>query len=206
MQRAILATAYLAPVEYFYFLINCEPCIEAHDLFQKQTYRSRCTIVTATGVQTLSIPVVHHAGKMPIREVAIDYKTAWQRQHWKSIITAYSKSPYFLYYRDYLEPFFTQRTETLFELNTAITTLILKLLKAKTVLSFTSEYVKNYVETVDLRHNLSPKRLVDFSTGFTLSQYERSFVHHTHFHRGISIIDLLFHKGMESLDYLQKYC
>jgi hypothetical protein len=139
MQRAILATAYLAPIEYFYFLINREPFIEAHEFFQKQTYRSRCAIVTASGVQTLSIPVVHHSNKMSIRETAIEYKTAWQRQHWKSIITAYNKTPYFLYYRDYLEPFFTQKIETLFEFNNAVTAQILKLMRTDVVPSFTSE-------------------------------------------------------------------
>jgi len=206
MQRSILATAYLAPIEYFYFLLNRESCIEAHEFFQKQTYRSRCSIVTSTGVQTLSIPIVHFKSKIPIKEVAIEYKTAWQRQHWKSIITAYNKTPYFLYYRDYFEPFFTRKFDTLFEFNYDLILLILKLMKAKTDLSFTSEYIKNYDNALDLRNNLSPKKISDFSLKFTLPKYDRSFVHHTYFHRGISIIDLLFNKGNESLNYLQKYC
>jgi hypothetical protein len=183
MDCALLSTAYLPPIEYFYFLLTHEShLIEAHEFFQKQSYRSRCNILTSQGVLTLSIPVVHTATKIPIQEVKIDYKTPWQRNHWKSIITAYNKSPYFLYYQDYLQPFYANKIEYLWDFNTQLLKTLLKLLNLNLELSFTENYTKEYPsDYLDLRNSLNPKKQ-EITTN----------------NQGISIIDLLFNAGNES--------
>ena len=59
MQTVLLTSAYLPPVSFF-TAINSggDVLIEQYDNYCKQTYRNRCRIATAGGVQTLTIPVV----------------------------------------------------------------------------------------------------------------------------------------------------
>src|SRR5574344_2417566 len=84
--QVILSTAYLPPIEYFAFINESEVFfLEGAEHYQKQSYRNRANIMTGNGVQSLIIPVVHQSSKMMIRDVRIDYKNDWQRQHWKTI-------------------------------------------------------------------------------------------------------------------------
>ena len=48
--------------------------MEACENYQKQSYRNRCRIYAADGVQNLNFPIVHSGGSIniPIREVLVD--------------------------------------------------------------------------------------------------------------------------------------
>ena len=60
MTTALLQTTYLGPIQWYQKLYRYDHCmIEQHDSFQKQTYRNRCVIATANGVQALTVPVEH---------------------------------------------------------------------------------------------------------------------------------------------------
>ncbi len=89
------------------------------EYYHKQTYRNRAVILTAQGEQRLSVPVSCPRGPYtPVEDVRIDYAKNWQRDHWRSLCTAYNNSPYFLYYRDELEAILVQtRPERLWDLN-----------------------------------------------------------------------------------------
>ena len=53
----ILTSAYLAPIEYYTKLYAYDVAyIECFDHYMKQTYRNRCMIASAGGLQTLTIP------------------------------------------------------------------------------------------------------------------------------------------------------
>ena len=99
--RVILSSAYLAPVQYFTKLIQYdEVWIELSEHFLKQSYRNRCTILTANGPQNLSIPVAEGSNsKRIIRDVAISYDHSWQKLHWKALLSAYNNAPFFSIYR-----------------------------------------------------------------------------------------------------------
>ena len=57
-QTTILSSLYLAPVEYYASLYRSElVVIEINDNYQKQSYRNRCTIASANGPISLSIPI-----------------------------------------------------------------------------------------------------------------------------------------------------
>ena len=106
-KEIVVSTAYLPCIEYFAFIAKSEVFfMEDAETFQKQTYRNRTYIMTAGGVQTLILPTRHETQRNCIRDVRIDYKCPWQLKHWRAIESAYSGTPYFLYFKDYLYPFF----------------------------------------------------------------------------------------------------
>ena len=52
MTTALLQTTYFGPVQWYQKLHRYDHClIEQYDSFSKQTYRNRCVIATANGVQ-----------------------------------------------------------------------------------------------------------------------------------------------------------
>ena len=56
---ALLQTTYFGPIQWYQKLHSYDHClIEQYDSFQKQTYRNRCVIATANGVQALTVPVI----------------------------------------------------------------------------------------------------------------------------------------------------
>ena len=58
MTTALLQTTYFGPIQWYQKLYRYDHClIEQYDSYQKQTYRNRCIIATANGVQTLTVPV-----------------------------------------------------------------------------------------------------------------------------------------------------
>ena len=127
MKTTLLSTAYLPPIEYILKCLQTPVMLEVREHYTKQSYRNRSLIATANGVQALTIPVVHVSSKMPILDVRIDYAMPWQRLHWKSLDTAYNSSPYFLYFQDYIRPFYEKRYEFLFDFNLELMQVILKL-------------------------------------------------------------------------------
>lgn len=193
----LLSTAYLPPIEYFRKIVSTNAFfIEKHEHFVKQTYRNRCNILGPNGVQALSIPLVNTHDKIPVGEKKIAYAENWQKQHWRSITTAYANSPYFIYYSDELYVFYESKFENLLEYNTEILKLLLKLLKIKTEIKFTESFATD--EANDLRNTISPKTFHQS----TFKPYTQVFSEKFPFTPNLSIIDLLFNKGPESKEFL----
>ena len=81
--------------------------IERNDNFCKQTFRNRCLIATANGVQALTVPIERYEGaKCPMRDIRVSDHGEWRHLHWNAIVSAYGESPFFDYYADDLRPFF----------------------------------------------------------------------------------------------------
>ena len=198
----LLSTAYLPPVEYFAFLMDGEVWIENQENYSKQSYRNRTRILTGNGVQTLSIPVVHETHKPPISEVRIEYTTPWQRNHWRAIETAYNASPYYLYYKDILQPFFQQRFEFLFDFNLKLLYALMKALHIETDIRLTTEH--KTATTPDLRMLIHPKQCTLPQYPFKLAEsYYQVFDDRFGFTPNLSIIDLLFNAGPQTCQYLE---
>jgi hypothetical protein len=194
----ILPVAYLPPVSWFSVFINYENIlIEKHENYIKQTYRNRCRIFSANGVIDLTIPIKHRHKKIKIDEVEISYAESWQKNHWRSITSAYNNSSYFQFFKDELYYFYSNKINLLFEFNIELIKLILKLIKIKREINFTNEYLEN--QTPDFRQLIHPKKA---NTLFQPKHYEQVFSSKYAFVADLSIFDLLCMKGPETSDFL----
>ena len=180
-----------------------EALIEQHENFIKQTYRNRCNILAANGLISLSIPLVKISGeKIKIADVKIDYATGWQKQHIKSIESAYRNSPFYEYLIDDLLPFYEKKHKFLFELNLQIISTILEMLEIKKEIKFTANFIEPNKSNLDFRNQIKPKKQAEKITQLANEKYYQVFNEKHPFHADLSIIDLLFNLGSESYGYL----
>lgn len=200
-ESIILSTSYLGPIEYFAQLLMANKIIiDPNEHYQKQTYRNRCVVATANGKQPLIIPVKKPNGNhTKVKDVLIDYAEPWQKLHWGAIMSAYSHSPFLLYYQDALEPFYQKQYKFLFDYNQQLLDLVLDFLKRKLEI----EIPENYIEKVtpgmlDFRNAFSPKK----SSVQEFPPYIQVFSEKHGFYPNLSILDLLLNEGPAAKEYL----
>jgi hypothetical protein len=198
---AVLPMFYLPPVEYFTELniYNPDFVIEKHEHFPKQTYRNRCNICSPDGLLTLVVPVVK-GSKMhtPVKDVKISYDFRWQRLHWMSLQACYRRSAYFEYYEDDFAIFYEMKEPFLFDYNEKMLIMLLKLLKIKATIEYTKAYEAEYINLRDFRDSIHPKK----ASAFPQKPYYQVFEERQGFMQNLSIVDLLFNQGPQSLNYL----
>ncbi len=192
---------YLPSLEYFCALLaHDEIIIEAHEYFEKQSYRNRCIIQTTNKIDTLSIPVKNGNSKVLIKDLKIDYHQDWTRRHWGAIHSAYGKSPFFEFYSDYFRILIEKKPDFLFDLNLDLLTICLKLLRLEKTIIFTENYQKDVKN--DFRGLIHPKKVFTENQLYNPIPYRQNFGNK--FEPNLSIIDLLFCQGNQALKILQK--
>ena len=196
----IFPTAYLPSIEYVsLFLKSNDVSIELYETYQKQSCRTRCNVMTANGIQNLTIPVIKTNGNHTLtKDIEISYKEAWQQIHLRCLESAYRKSAYFDYYFPYFEKIYKQKFNTLVELNDFCLKTILKLLKVKKEYSYTEDFEK-IVDDKDFRVSLSKNNY----NNFEMKPYYQVFADRHGFISNLSIVDLLFNEGGNSVYNLQ---
>lgn len=198
--QIILSTAYFPPVEYLAYIFGArEILIEKEENYHKQTYRNRCYILSAGGMQSLSVPV--YSGKIhktKVKDIRIDYSKRWQQVHLRAIGSSYGSSPFFQYYFGDFESIINGNHEFLLDLNMYLLNLILKILKIKRKIQYTENYISITGDLNDHRYSITPKQ----DSGFISKEYLQVFREKTGFVRGLSIIDLIFNTGPDSVLYL----
>nr|WP_298927949.1 WbqC family protein [uncultured Allomuricauda sp.] len=175
---------------------------EACDNFQKQTYRNRCYICTDQGKHMLNIPIKHTKGKedhQKYSEIEMDNSFNWQKQHWRTLETAYRTSPFFEFYEDDLKPLFEEAKGSLFDFNLKTIKTIGDCLGIENPTKKTSSYEVIPSKNVDTRFLAESKR--ELSIG--LAEYSQVFEERHGFISNLSILDLLFNEGTNALTYLK---
>ncbi len=211
MTTALLQSTYFGPVQWYQKLYRFDHCvIEQYDSYQKQTYRNRCIIATANGLQVLTVPVEHlspitHNVPPVTKDLRISDHNQWRRVHWNALQSAYSESPFFDYYADDIRPFFEQKYEFLVDFNDAIRQKMCELLDIHPNVERSSAYtpaishqlsgIVDYRDTIHAKH---PQPDPDF----TPKKYWQVFQHKHGFLPNLSILDLLFCMGPEAVFYL----
>lgn len=199
-QTIYLSSAYLAPVEYYARLYNCEKAyIEQHDHYIKQTYRNRCVIAATDGPLTLSIPTEKpSSAKCAMKDIRISDHGNWRHLHANALESAYRNSPFYEYYEDDFRPFYEQKHEFLFDFNEALQSLVCQLIDLHPITERTSEYKMEFQPyEVDFRECIHPKK--ESLDGFKANPYYQVFEARHGFLPNLSIVDLLFNMGPESL-------
>lgn len=189
--------------------------IEACENFQKQSYRNRCYFYGADGVQSLQVPIIHEGGthKQPISDIRIDWSKPWLLQHKRAIISAYRTSAYFEYYQDELFAILDSQLEKLFDLNMAIIRFFIEKTGLAIDLHTTEDYSRegnilasdgSTTNCEDFRERIHPKKENNILEGLNLKKpYFQVFAQKHGFQSDLSIMDLLFNEGPESICYLK---
>lgn len=177
--------------------------VEREERYQKQSYRNRAVVMNGNGLLNLIIPTVHEGRMGIVKEVRIDYATPWQRAHWRSIESAYNNTPFYLYYKDALKPFFEQKFEFLFDFNLQLTQTLLNLMQTGKDVAITTAFTP-YSDS-DLRLLIHPKNARKEDYPLRLQQpYYQVFEDKFGFMPNLSVIDLLFNEGPQAAAYLQQ--
>ena len=200
MSTVLLQTTYFGPIQWYQKLYRYNSSlIEQYDSYQKQTYRNRCVIATANGLQALTVPVEHNS--QLVKDLRISDHNQWRRVHWNALQSAYSESPFFDYYADDIRPFFEKKYEFLIDFNESIRQTICNLLDIQSKVEYTSGYEKqmegvdDYREVINAKH---PQADADFQP----RRYWQVFEGKHGFQANLSILDLLFNTGNEAIFYL----
>lgn len=146
--------------------------------FRKMEGYNRYRIAGANGPLLLSVPIAGgREQRILLKEVRIDANSNWQKQHWRSIFSAYGRAPFFEHYAPSLEALLHRPFERLVDLNLAALEWTAAALKQKII--FTT------VEQGALYRGFLP---------FSLT-YAQVFADRHGFIPDLSILDLLMNEG-----------
>lgn len=201
--NTLLPIGYFPPISYFAYLLGEEITIEKHEHFVKQSLRNRCTILGANGPLNLLVPRTRTSERQVITETEIHEEGDWKTLHWRSLESAYRKSPYFEYYEDDLQPFFEAEYTHHFDLGLESIKVVCDILDIPFQPVFTDSYQTEF-GGIDLRNAWNKK---DYGVKNPVKEYPRYiqvFSDRHEFAPDLSILDLLFCQGPRAVDYLEE--
>ena len=205
-------------MEYFVAIANCDKCyIDIGEDYHKQSYRSRCNILSSNGILSLSIPIKRggtaNSHKVPISEIEIDYSKPWVHNHKIALLSGYKSSPFYDYYAPELFSIFDKKVTTLLELNNLLTLRILELCGVVNNIEFLTiekgkklggANVEERKKELDLRSQIQPKfKGESFLKESKMEKPYWQLFAKQGFIPNLSIVDLLFNEGPNSLTFLQ---
>jgi hypothetical protein len=192
---------YFPPVSFFSTLYK-ETYIhlDIYDIYRKMSFRNRCLIAGAQGIISLSVPLQNGRNQqVPMKEVRISDTDKWQSRHFKSIRSAYNRSPFFDFYQDELAAIYHRPFELLTEWNLCCLDWVKEKLAWRTRISVTDSAIGYQAEGVtDMRNRVLPKNFMEWKP----VKYRQVFEERTGFFPNLSILDLLFNCGPRSSELL----
>jgi len=172
--------------------------INIGEQYRKQSYRTRANVLGPHQVETLTVPIQKAPNNEIIKEIKIDNRENWQKPISKTIQNSYKKSPYYEYYEYLFQPLFEKHYTYLIDLNHKSLTICLEVLKInKTICQAEFSYFENKNDFI----SFNAKNRLDFPSFYQPKEYFQNFG--KKFEPNLSIIDLLFSKGPESVQILK---
>lgn len=224
MRVGIHQPMYLPWLGLFDRILKCDLFILLDNVpYSKNYFLNRNKIKTANGSVWLTIPVLlkGNSNKV-IKDVQIDNRNDWRKKHWMSIYYAYKNSKYFDNYVTFIEDFYRQDWEYLAEASSFMLSTLLKIFNINTPIKMASalgaqgkkedlilEICKlvqadEYLSGPDGRNYLTPALWQEkkIKVQFHDYQHPRYSQLHGEFLSHLSVIDLLFNCGPDSLSIL----
>ena len=204
-ETVIISSCYFPPIIFFSELVQAKNIVvDVHEYFVKQTLRNRTYICSAAGKLPLIIPVQHTGGKLTAaKDIQIIYAAGWQKNHWRSITSAYRNSPWFDFMEDDIASFFFTKEKFLCDLNEKILYTLLRLCGLNIPVTRSDAYVKDYPgQPADLRNLSDIKLFNEYNEQKNPTPYTQVFSAKLGFTGGLAILDLLFNTGRQARDYL----
>lgn len=202
--KTLLHPCYFPNIATFSMIVSSEICWEAEDNYQKQTYRNRSYICTDQGKHMLSIPIQHvggNQGRQKYKSVILDDSEQWQRQHWRTLQTAYRTSPFFEFYEDEIAPLFEKSYKYLYDFNLETINTVCDCLQVDFPVDKTESFRLEPLGMDDKRVMVSAKRKVSYKN----NEYHQVFGDRHDFIENLSVLDLLFNEGTNALAYLRQF-
>ena len=197
---ALFIPTYFSPISQYHALLNSNSItFEVEDNYQKQTYRNRCYIYGANGKQLINIPVsiLKSSKKTKSKDILVE-NSNWQKQHYKSFEAAYNHSPFFEFYKDDLQKIFSKKYTYLLDVNLDSFNFIKNALELPIEYKFSKTYEEN--KPNDFRDLADSKKKVEISFLSYIQMFDQKFG----FLKNLSILDLLFMEGPNSINFLVK--
>ena len=220
----ILQPGYLPWLGFFEQLYRCDVFVLYDDVqFEKGSWRNRNRIKTPNGSQWLTVPVVLKGEGFPlIKDVQINASVPWHKKHIKAITQNYSKSPFLKLYADSLFEILSRSWKFLIDLDLELIRWLSKELDIKTPIVLSSDLGipgSSVQRLVDIIHTLDGNHFYEGSSGRNYIDMEffknagisiifQDYQHPNYqqlykdFISHLSVIDLLFNCGSESLSIL----
>ncbi|AIZ42083.1 WbqC family protein [Cellulophaga baltica] len=202
--KVLMHPGYFLNLTNFAVIAQKDIIWEVSGNYQKQSFRNRCNIANDRGFHTLSIPIKHNGknkGRNAYAAVLIDNKYAWQRQHWRTLQTAYRTSPFFEFYEDEISELYTKTFDSLLEFNLRTIEIACECLQLEMPEVKTSIFHKTPEDD-----SLDGRNLIDAKKQISVPQepYVQVFGDRNGFIDNLSILDLLFNEGTNALSYLEQ--
>lgn len=193
---------YFPPITFFSTLYReTYVYLDLYELYRKMSFRNRCMLVGAQGIISLSVPLKNGRSQLlPVNEVRISETEHWQNRHYKSICSAYNRSPFFEYYADELEALYMTPVSGLMEWNLGCLDWLKKKLDWPAEIRFTEQSLPYGIEGwEDQRNRVVPKNYSQWSP----VKYRQVFEERVGFFPNLSVIDLLFNTGKQAGELLR---
>ena len=183
-----------------------------HVQFQKNGLQNRNKIFLQNKTVWLTVPVKKSSTKK-ICDIKISYDRNWQSKHWKTILQADSKSPFFSDYSKGIENIYESKYENLLNFNLDLINYFRTELKIKTPLYFSSELNLNKASSDMIIQICKLMRANIYKSGvggynyleldkFKENNIEVRFEKNTNdinFREELSILDQIFNYGADKL-------
>jgi hypothetical protein len=224
---AILQSNYIPWKGYFDLINSVDEFVLYDDAqYTKNDWRNRNLIKTNQGLKWLTIPVRQERLGQKIRETRITDRR-WSKKHWASVCQNYSKARHFDRFRIKFERIYTSLdSEFLSDINFRFISEINLILGIETHLSWSSDYeliegkterlvsickqcnasvylsgpaAKDYFDVELARKAGIEVQWVDYNGYPEYTQLNPPFEH------SVSILDLLFNKGLDASHYMKSF-
>ncbi len=200
----VFSSQYFGGIEFYSGLFHLGYCfIEQNEHYQKRTFRNRLYILSPQGVAVLSVPLMKGKNaQLPMRAVQISYDENWPKNHMQALQSYYGKSPFFEYYVDGIRDILFARHSFLWDLNQALCSYVCSCLSIEAKIQYTDVYHTDY--TYDFRDSNSDNYVQMRSRTLDGLRYNQVFEDKKGFIPNLSILDLLFCCGPESIFHLNR--
>ena len=193
---------YFPPVSFFSTLFEeTYFYLDIYEIYRKMSFRNRCMVAGAQGIISLSVPLQQGRNQqLPVNEVRISDTEQWQSRHFKSIRSAYKRSPFFDFYEDELAAIYRRPFELLTEWNICCLEWVKDKLDWRTEIRYTESAVPYPgVGITDLRNRVLPKNFMELNP----VKYRQVFEERVGFFANLSVLDLLFNCGPRTSELLR---
>ena len=195
----LIEPTYFPPISHWKFIKSKDLLWSINSRYNKQTLTNRTYIDSANGELMLTVPIKHSGKNQPrvFSDIKLDLSSDWKKNHFKSIKICYQSSPFYEFYEDDLISFFNLDYENLYDLNLKSIKMVCNWLKIKMPDDIYNEKNKYDYKIQDLTHISNCKR----TSYLRQKKYNQTFETKNGFINNLSVIDLIFNCGPNSIDY-----